>query len=379
MKIMFMVSSMQGGGAERVAALLANAWVERGHEVRLVPTFSKHGECVYALDDKVTLTFLFDLVEGNSGRLGRLSALRALIRAEQPDVILSFLPHVNCAAVLAARGTGIPVVACERIYPPLFRDHLPLPYRILRRILYPFATALVGQTEPATEWLRARGGRALTATIPNPVVLPLPASDPVLDPDDLIPRDAKLLLWAGRIDEQKRPRLFIEAIARMHDLPPEWRVVMLGDGPLRAAMIDLIAKKGLSDRILMPGFAGNPGAWYARADLFVMTSRFEGFPNTLMEAMAHGVAPIAFDVLTGPAELGHRGERMLLLPDDDQLRRLAEAIQALVNDADGRKTLATNAAKTASTYSVDTVLEQWNDLFETVISRRQTRGARNSS
>ncbi len=379
MKILFLVSSMQGGGAERVATLLANAWSERGHTVQLVPTFSMHGECAYELSDKVQVTFLFDLVEGDNGRLRRLTALRSLIISENPDVILSFLPHVNCASILAAWGLGIPVVACERTFPPLFHHRVPWSYRILRRLLYPAADALAGQTKPISQWLRKRGGSALIATIPNPVVMPLPTRNPHLYPDSIMPSEAKLILWAGRFDEEKRPDLLIEAILQLGDRMGEWYIAMLGDGPLRPVVQELVNAAGLSDRVFLPGFAGNLADWYRRADLFVMSSSMEGFPNTLLEAMAHGVASIAFDVPTGPAELNDNGQRIMLLPDDNNVKRLSDAMRSLMSDAVHRQALATAGTDVAGTYSLDAILAQWEELFHAVTKKYQVGGEHTSS
>ncbi len=214
MKILFLVSSMLGGGAERVAALLANAWSARGYNVTLMPTFSARGECVYPLSESVHLDFLSDHCPPAAGRLTRLRMLRRLIRSFHPDVIVSFLPHVNCTAVIAAAGFGIPVVACERTYPPLLKPPLPLMYRIGRRITYPLASALVGQTETTARWLRRFSGQALVTVIANPVVNPLPSQAPFKRPDDFVPPGRKLILWAGRIDESKRAELLVKTVAR---------------------------------------------------------------------------------------------------------------------------------------------------------------------
>ncbi|USI78696.1 glycosyltransferase family 4 protein [Sphingopyxis sp. USTB-05] len=379
MKILFLVSSMQGGGAERVAALLANAWAEHGHNVTLMPTFSARGECVYSLNAAVHLDFLSDHCEPGAGRLARLTMLRRFIRSFNPDVIVSFLPHVNVAAILAAWGSSIPVIACERIYPPVYEHLLPRAYRALRKLLYPVAAALVGQTEPASEWLRERGGKAIIATIPNPVLLPLPKTEPYLSPDLLVPPDSRLLLWVGRLDDQKRPELLIEAVKLMGGLPHGWQLVMLGDGTLREKLENMVEAAGLSGSLILPGFAGNLGDWYRRADLFVMTSSFEGFPNALLEAMAHGVAPIAFDVSTGPAELSDGGQRIMLLPDDRQLSRLSEALRCLTSDTERRRALAERASQTAETFSLEAILSQWDALFATVIDRSHRRGKRSSS
>lgn len=363
LKILFLTSSMQGGGAERVAALLSNAWAQRGHQVELVPTYSMESECVYALDDKVKLTFLFEIIDGHKGRRARLGALRSLIKSSAPDVIISFLTNVNCAAILASRGLGIPIIACERNYPPAAERTLPVSYRLLSRLIYRFATALTGQTKPASDWLRRYAGRATVATIPNPISLPLPVTEPVRPPESLIGKDRKLLLWAGRLEEQKRPELAIEAFARIAAPMAHWDMVMLGDGGLRTSLEALVARNGLSDRISMPGFVGNAADWYRRADLFAMTSSFEGFPNVLIEAMAHGAPAIAFDVLTGPREVSDDGRRIMLLPDDNHICRLENALLSLASDAPERCRLAEMGREVADAYSNTSVLAMWDDLF----------------
>lgn len=363
MKILFLTSSMETGGAERVAALLANAWTEQGHEVTLMPTFSGRGDCAFPLSDSVDLRFLADIAPPNAGRLSRLRTLRAFIRSAQPDVIISFMSHVSIAAVAAGAGLGIPVIACERTYPPLLQPPLPLFYRIARRLAYPFATALVGQTETVAKWLRARGGQALVETIPNPVVHPLPSNPPRLNPDELVAPERKLILWAGRFEESKRADLLIDAFAQIASSVPDWDVVLLGDGPTRPMSIDRAERLKLSGRVRLPGFAGNLADWYRRADAFVMTSSYEGFPNALLEALAQGLPSIAFDVLTGPAELSDGGRRLLLLPDRDHVDTLADALSALLLNESKRDQLGNAARETAADYSQENILATWDDLF----------------
>ncbi|QXF11816.1 MULTISPECIES: glycosyltransferase [Sphingopyxis] len=379
MKILFLTSSMEGGGAERVAALLSSAWGARGDDVTLIPTFSGRGGCAFPLSDSVQLEFLSDLVGNGAGKFTRLRTLRALIRARHPDVIISFLPHVNCAAILAAWGLGIPVIACERIFPPLFEHLLPRPYRLLRRLLYPAAAGLVGQTEPASRWLRDCAPRSTVATIPNPVILPLPATEPGPVPDAMLAKERKLILWAGRFEDQKRPELLIDAFAEVAASAPDWDVAMLGDGPMRAAMREKVEAAELSDRILLPGFASNLGEWYKRAELFVMTSKFEGFPNTLLEAMAHGIASIAYDVPTGPAELSDGGRRIALLPNSQQVVRLAAQMERLISDGQAREAAARAALEVRDAYSMDSIVAQWDELFEMVRQGRTQRGGEHIS
>jgi len=379
MKILFLVSSMQGGGAERVAALLANAWAARGHDVKLMPTFSARGNCVYPLSESVHLDFLSDHCAPTAGRLARLMTLRRLIRSIRPDVIVSFLSHVNVAALISALGTGVPVVACERTYPPLLSPPLPLSYRLLRRLTYPFAAALVAQTQLMAAWMRRRAPWTKTAIIANPILLPMIDTEPAVPPSSLVNDAARVLLWVGRVDTVKRPELAIDAFAVLANRFPNWVLVMLGDGPRRAGLQASVAEKGLDDRIFLPGFAGNLGAWYERADIYLLSSSTEGFPNSLLEAMAHGVASVAFDIPTGPAELSHDRQRLLLLSDDNQSARLLEALQSLMTDGNGRCALGERARDVTETYSLDRILGQWDRLLEEVTKRHHARGNRLSS
>src|SRR5690606_21244929 len=120
-RIVFLVSSMHSGGAERVAATLCNAWAARGDDVTLVATYSGRGECHYALADGVRLVYLADLLPKRRGPvlgyLSRLFALRRLLRGQRPDVVVSFLSNVNVTAILATRGLGLSLVVCERTDP----------------------------------------------------------------------------------------------------------------------------------------------------------------------------------------------------------------------------------------------------------------------
>ena len=188
--------------------------------------------------------------------------------------------------------------------------------------------------------MRAHFPKIPCVVLPNPVMLPLPSKPPVLDPGDLIDPERKLLLTVGRLDPPKRQDLLIQAFADA--VASDWELVVLGEGPSRLELEALTAKLGLAGRVRLPGFAGNLADWYIRADLFVLPSSYEGFPNALLEAAAHGTASIAFDVKAGPRDiLGADCERGLLLPDDGTpLRHLADALKHLTQDHTARMELA---------------------------------------
>jgi len=134
--------------------------------------------------------------------------------------------------------------------------------------------------------------------------------------------------------------------------------------------LGLISKGNLQHQIIFPGKAGNVGDWYRIADIFVLSSRFEGFPNVLLEAMASGTACVSFDCDTGPRDLIQDGYNGLLV-EELNTKELAKSIERLINDAALRNTLAKNATKVRETYSENILLEKWAKLLELVIANHR--------
>ena len=360
--IVFFVSTMHAGGAERVAALLANRWATLGHGVTLVATYSKRGRCHYPLDARVNLVFLSDLVGSQRKTpwtaLRRLIHMRAIVRRSRARAVLSFLAHVNVAALVATRGLGVPVTVSERAYPPA----MPLSpvLRGLRRITYPWAAKVVMQTRSGLQWLQREIPKGRGVVIANPCAFPLPQGEPRVEPRALVPAGRRLLLAVGRLSAQKGFDLLIDAFLRLHGAFTDWDLVILGEGPERHALEERIAAHTLADRVLLPGRAGNVGDWYRRADLYVMSSRFEGFPNTLLEAMAHGLPAVSFDCRTGPAELIVAGTDGLLVPQTSGSGGLAGALGRLMANGDLRTALGSRATAVRERYGFERVCTRWD-------------------
>ena len=368
MNILFLVSSMEGGGAERVAALLSNAWVARGDNVTLMPTFSGRGGVSYPLSAGVDLHFLADDVGGNTGRVARIKALRKFIVKMRPDVIISFLPHVNIAALMAAWGTGVPVVACERTFPPMQHPPLPLSYRILRYFFYRKAALLVGQSDEALGWFAQHFNGVPTAKVLNYIEVPLPISNQNIMPKNALPPDKEILLSVGRLVRSKRHHILIDAFARIAKTRLDWDLVILGEGEERPALEAQIKNHALEGRVHLLGRVGNLDDWYRRAAMFCLASSYEGFPNALLEAMGYGLPSIAFDIKTGPRDIMDGGRMGVLLPDDAHEKRLSEALSNLMNDPDQRLALAAHAPEIRQTYSMDAILKMWDKAMAMAIS-----------
>jgi glycosyltransferase involved in cell wall biosynthesis len=356
---------MQGGGAERVAALLCNHWVEQGHQVTLMPTFSGRGDCLYPLDERVQLDYLADRVGSRSrsalNKLRRYGALRRAIREIGPDVIISFLPHVNVAAVLSAWGLRIPVVVSERVHPPTML--LGWGLEALRRFAYPRAAHVIVQTGRALDWLQDCCPKARGRVIPNPVVYPLPAADPFQEPASVVDETRRVVLAVGRLDVQKGFDQLLAAFGGLAQRYPEWDLVILGEGPERGRLEAQRDGLGLSGLVHLPGRAGNPGDWYARADLYVMSSRFEGFPNALVEAMAHGLPAVSFDCETGPADIIREGVDGYLVPPAEGAEGLARAMETLMGDDEKRHGTGKAAVAVRKRFAPERVMAAWDEVL----------------
>jgi glycosyltransferase involved in cell wall biosynthesis len=371
-RILFLVSSMSAGGAERVAANLVNAWASAGVHVTLLVTYSGRGDCFYPLSSAVNLRYLADETKGpkSSGLayIARFWALRRLVHQERPDVVVSFLTNVNVAAVLATLGARVPVIVCERSYPP----QLPVGeiWSLLRRWTYPLASRVAMLTTEGLVWLQREIPRSRGVVMHNPVPYPLPVHTPALLPSDVVAGDRKVLLGVGRLSEEKGFSGLFDAFASLAEQHPLWDLVILGDGPLRSALAQQIQTTGLGSRVFMPGRAGNVGAWYERADLYVLSSRVEGFPNTLGEAMAHGCAAVSFDCDTGPRDLIRHDVDGLLVPPGD-VAALAQSLGRLMNDDALRAQMAARALEVRERYSMQRVLSLWDELFTAVLQQKR--------
>jgi len=360
-RLTLVISSLEAGGAERVLSTLANDWTGRGHEVTVVtdaPRTTDH----YVLDSRVrriTLdtpsnsSSLYDKFARNFVRLKRL---RSTLLHTSPDAVVAFGNTVNVRAVLAGVRLGVPTLISERTDPRL--SPLPWPWRVLRRFSYPMADILVVQTRSVGEWAGRWLDGSSVRIIPNPVCVPKRTA----------PRPAALgvrptLAAVGRMGPEKGFDMLLPAFAETGLASSGWQLVILGDGQERAALEAQAEALGLRHDVVMPGVVTDPQQWLFHADIFALSSRFEGFPNALLEAMACGLPVAAFDCPSGPGEIVRHEETGLLVPPGDT-KALAAVITRLANDADLRRRLGSAAASDVTArYSPEHISSLWEEIL----------------
>lgn len=366
MKILFLIHSLSMGGAERVTVNLANHWAEKGWTITIATLTNREGD-FYPLHPSVARIGLD--VAGESPRMlsalahnvARLRAVRRLLYAQRPDVAIGMMTTANVLLALASVGLGVPVIGSERIHPPA----LPVgaSWEALRRWTYGRLAALTALTDASAEWLTRNTRARRIAVIPNAVPWPFPAGEPLVQPQSFLSADRRVLLAVGRLNRQKGFDLLLPAFAALAARFPDWDLVILGEGSERPALERLVRELGLEHRALLPGRAGNVADWYLRADLYVMSSRFEGFPNTLAEAMAHGVPVVSFDCETGPSDIIRHEVDGLLVPPED-VEGLSSALSRLMSDDVLRQKLASRAVEARERFSIFRIAEMWEELFK---------------
>lgn len=366
MKILIFTNSLAGGGTERVAATLANFWARKRWDVTVV-TLNPEREDFYPLEPgvrRISLnlagdsTNLWDALRQN---VRRVAALRRVMLELRPDVALSMMSTPNVLLAFASRNIpNVRTLGSEHCYPP----HAPLGFvwSTLRRKMYGRLSGVVALTRECAQWIGAHTSTSHIAVIPNPAVCPLPDNPPRIRPEAVCTPERKVLLAVGRLNAVKNYEVLIRAFADLAGKFPDWDLVILGEGPERSLLESGIRNRKLETRIFMPGIAGNVGTWFARADLYVMTSRSEGFPSALAEALAHGLPAVSFDCNTGPRDIIRHGIDGLLVPPDDRTA-LVDALGRVMGDAVLRKQLAARALDARDRFSLEKIAGMWEELF----------------
>jgi glycosyltransferase involved in cell wall biosynthesis len=359
---------MGGGGAERVTASLANYWAAKGWEITIV-TLTPQSDDFYELSTAIKRVALelggesSNVLVGLMHNVRRVLAVRRVLRDTKPDVALGMMTTANILLALASLKLKIRTVGSERTHPPQYP--LGALWERLRSYGYGLLDAVVAQTNEGAAWIKKHTSAQYVAVIPNPVNWPMSNQLPHLDVENVCRAGRNLLLAVGRLSGEKQFGLLVDSFQSLASRHSGWDLVIIGEGPLRPALEAQVLAAGLEKCVFFPGRAGNVGEWYERADLFVLSSRFEGFPNTLVEAMAYGLPVVSFDCDTGPRDIIRHEVNGLLVPPGD-VAGLTEALDQLMCDESLRQHFAARAVEVRERFSMVRIAGMWETFFKEV-------------
>lgn len=359
MRILCFLPDLGGGGAQRTLINLAASFRQAGHDV-ILASAQPDGPARAWVDPELRS------VSVGPGQLrNALFPLARLIRDERPDVILSSVLDANLIAVAARAlaGSPRPKLVVRETNSLRARGDIGFLRQRLARFAYPRADAVVALSEGVRQELIADHAlpAASVVTIHNPVefdALAVEARQATAPP---VAKEGRWIMGVGRLIRQKGFDRLIRTVAELKR--PEVRLVLVGEGPDREALA--AQARDLGVQLLMPGFVRQPMHWLAHADLFVLSSRWEGFGHVIVEAMAAGVPVIAFDCPHGPRDIIDSGVNGLLVPDGAETA-LTEAMAKLLDDRDLAAHLNAAAIQDASRFSSARIADKYLKLFSSL-------------
>lgn len=366
MKLTLVISSLGAGGAERVMSLMANYWAAKGWEITLLTL--DDGIPFYQLNEQVNHIGLG--IQQNSpnvlmsawNNFRRIQTLRGAIASLKPEVVISFIDQMNVLTLIATRSLNLPVIVSERTDPTLYP--IGTMWNSLRRWTYPFASKIVVLTQRTSDYFLFEL-RLPSYIIPNPVIFP-----PKFENVSQTENTKRSLIAMGRLTQQKGFDLLITAFAKLKDEHPNWILTILGEGELRAQLEALRNQLKLQTRVYLPGAVKNVYERLQQGDIFVLSSRFEGFPNALCEAMACGLPVIATDCPTGPREIIRDGIDGILVQREN-VAALSAAMANLMTDEQKRKDLSTRATEVVERFGMDKIMPMWEELLAQVVREKE--------
>lgn len=351
-KLALLLPELEAGGAQRVMLCLAEQFNGMGHRVKLV-LLSASGPLRESIPPGVEVVDLDAPAGAGSLRLAVASIwrLRSWLRAERPDAVLSTVTGANLTAILARTLSRCRTRLVIRQAITLAND-LSSGRRRAIKLLYPIADRIVVLSDAMRTDLQAIAPvpRSRISVIPNPVDVPFlldRARQPV-DHPWLSAGGPRLVMTSGRLIPQKDHASLLRAFAL---LPRSLhaRLIIIGEGPERPALGALAASLGIADRVDLPGFDPNPWRWLARAHVFALSSRWEGNPNALLEALALGLPAVTTEFDASVHGLNHAGGLLITPPGDPGALADAIALQMTRGEA-GRLPPGHDPAHVAHSY-----------------------------
>lgn len=356
MKLLYVITDLGGGGAERVLQTLANRFVDKGYDVAIACNASVHP--AYQFDERIKFYDLYKNFSQTKGHVRKYLLLknnvRRIAKEYRPDIVISFQIGVNVYTVPALWGLHIPVICTEHL--DVSRNEGRLEW--LRFFTYFFADAVTVLTRRDRKFWHYRRN---VVRMPNPIV--------VNDYESSATRE-KIILAAGSIDRwyQKGFDSLLEIWSRLSAKYCDWRLVIAGGGSEKSFdyLRDLVKKGNISNSVEFLGFRSDLYSLMQRASIFVLPSRYEGFGMVLAEAMSLGCCCVSYDCKNGPSEIIKNYKTGILATDQDK-DDFTSKLERVITDDQLRSRLQDNAVDVIQTFGLDNIVYRWEILFHKIL------------
>lgn len=343
------------GGTERVAIIIANELNKLPeYNVSFLSLVEKKKDTFFDLDKSISRYTIYDhVVRGITHIGGIILRTRRVIKENKIDILIDIDGILEMYTIPAAVFTDVKIVSWEHYN---FYQHPVVPYRkYTRKMAAKWASAIVTLTEEDKGYYKNNlNVRCPIRCIYNPVIWK--------ENTKQYNNNSKIILSAGRLTYQKGFDILIDVADLFLKKYPDWKWIVLGEGEDRQMLEDKSKAKGVDKQLFFPGNVDNIDDYYADASMFVMTSRFEGLPMTLLETKPFHLPIVSFDCKTGPRELVKDGISGCLVPEGDNVK-MAKCIVKLIENESQRVSFSKNATLDMEKFELDSIINNWIELL----------------
>lgn len=360
MKLILVINTLEKGGAERVLSSLGNSLSNREHQVTIV--------CLntavpgYPITEKVKVISLLDRKNKDTGfhriRYAALTGIHfiRLLRAEKPDFVISFMTSANLWTGSCCLLLNIPYAVSERTTPDHTLKCFNSVMKHLSYLIYKHSRAIVIPAKGIEDCMRSYPS---FSRLSNYKVIRNPIFDFKTQPPGQV-HSRNYILGVGRLSPVKGFDLLIMAFNSLRHLDID--LLIVGEGSEQQSLIKLISDLDLQGRVILTGAKDNLRNYYEQAEVFVLPSRNEGYPNALIEAMSLGCACVAFDCEFGPSEIVQNEVNGLLIANQN-ITMLSRGILKILKDPVYQHKLKNQARHIRQNNDLEVISSQWEDLI----------------
>ncbi|MEZ4796629.1 MAG: glycosyltransferase family 4 protein [Flavobacteriaceae bacterium] len=360
-KIAFLIYNLGSGGAERVLSSLANNFSDN-YEVHIItivntPLFYPLNASIkmhYCRENEITKS---NVLSSLSENIRLYKKIKKTLTIEHIDLLISFMTTSNVLGSLAAKSLNIPCIISERTNPSAIK--LSFIWKRLVNYAYPKADIIAVQSQSVKSFYKKIIDEKKIVILPNPLSKELSAlKNPEINRNNVI-------LNVGRLVRSKNQDLLIKAFSKVND--GKWKLILVGDGPMLSEYKELVNKLDLEEKVEFVGKTKDVASYYNTSKIFAFTSKYEGFPNALIEAMYFELACVSTDCPSGPSEMINHEENGFLIPVGNQ-NLLETYLKKLMDNELLRISFGKKGYEKSTDFEEITVANKWKSLIEKLLN-----------